>query len=84
MVVAKFNKDFFYKQQTLKIIMCSYFFTCIPTCRKPFSEFVLDHAVVQRLVKMGFSTAFEIQDKTLPLTLEGRWVVVTTPYVLCG
>ena len=44
--------------------------------RKPFSEFSLDDEVVMRLKKLGFATAFEIQDKTLPLTLEGRLVAV--------
>ena len=43
--------------------------------RKPFSEFSLDDEVVGRLKKLGFTTSFEIQDKTLPLTLEGRLAV---------
>ena len=52
---------------------------CILTCffsRKPFSEFALNDEVVCRLKKLGFATAFEIQDKTLPLTLEGRLAVL--------
>ena len=45
--------------------------------RKPFSEFSLDDEVVSgRLKKLGFTISFEIQDKTLPLTLEGRLAVV--------
>ena len=44
--------------------------------RKPFSEFSLDGEVIQHLKKLGFATAFEIQDKTLPLTLEGRLVKI--------
>ena len=44
--------------------------------RKPFSEFALDDEVIHRLKKLGFATAFEIQDKTLPLTMEGRLAVL--------
>ena len=45
----------------------TYFFS-----RKSFSEFALDDEIVCRLKKLGFATTFEIQDKTLPITLEGR------------
>ena len=73
--------------------------TCIPelcwaTCvvllswpslsRKPFSEFSLDGEVIQRLKKLGFATAFEIQDKTLPLTLEGRLVKIFKVTIFAG
>ena len=54
---------------TMRILTC--FFS-----RKPFSEFSLDDEVVGRLKKLGFTTSFEIQEKTLPLTLEGRLAVV--------
>ena len=54
-----------------------YIVACFPlSFRKSFSEFTLDYDVVERLEKMGFSTTFEIQDKTLPLTLTGRYICV--------
>jgi hypothetical protein len=49
-----------------------FLFHCIFFSRKPFTEFALDGEIIDRLKKLGFATAFEIQDKTLPLTLEGR------------
>lgn len=49
-------------------------FHCFFSSRKPFSEFSLDGEMVERLKKLGFATTFEIQEKTLPITLEGRLV----------
>ena len=40
-----------------------------------FSDFPLDPEVVARLDKLGFNKAFEVQDKTLSLTLDGRFKV---------
>ena len=42
------------------------------TCRKKFSDFPISPWIVKKLEKLGFTTAFDVQEKTLPLTLNGR------------
>lgn len=41
----------------------------------PFSELGLKPALIQRLARLGFHTAFDIQAKTLPHSLSGRHVL---------
>ncbi len=50
--------------------MSYYGFILFPRLR--FSTFPLGQEVVSSLKAMGIETAFEIQAKTLPLTLEGK------------
>ncbi len=44
------------------------------TYRKLFSELSVNPDLLGRLQRLGIERAFEVQDKTLPLTLEGRCV----------
>jgi len=40
-------------------------------CRK-FSDFTISPWIVMRLNELGFGTTFEVQEKTVPLSLDGR------------
>lgn len=41
-------------------------------CRKKFSDFAISPWIVTKLDELGFGTTFEVQEKTVPLSLDGR------------
>jgi len=53
------------------MVKSSHLYLCI-VCRKTFSDFTISPWIVMRLNELGFGTAFEVQAKTLPLSLDGR------------